>query len=250
MSSCLVVDVGNTSTTLGVSRRGRIGSVQRLEGKAHTRASVDEALQRALGKHTVEGCALCSVVPASNVRWLRALKRATGTAPVLIHHKLNLGVKVRYARPQGIGADRLANASAAIEQFGAPAIVADFGTALTFDVISAAGEYIGGAIAPGLPVMTDYLAEKTALLPHIKLSGRPPAVGRSTVGAMRIGANVGYRGMVREIVTHLSEGLGDKKVSLCATGGYAKWALQGFDMPFVIEPNLTLSGVARIWSLN
>jgi type III pantothenate kinase len=205
---------------------------------------------QARGAHEVHGAAICSVVPRANARWIRALAKVTDQPPLLIDHKLELGVRIRYARPQDIGPDRLANASEAVARFGAPVIVADFGTALTFDVVSKDSEYIGGAIAPGLPLMTDYLADKTALLPHIQLSGRPPAIGRSTLGAMRIGANVGYRGIVREIVQHLMKGLGVTRMPLCATGGYAKWALQGLDMPFSIAPNLTLAGVARIWALN
>jgi type III pantothenate kinase len=105
-------------------------------------------------------------------------------------------------------------------------------------------------IAPGLPLMTDYLAERTALLPHIRLRGAVGAIGRSTRGAMRIGAQVGYRGMVREITAHVVRGLGERRVALCATGGYAEWALAGSDMGFVVDPLLTLKGLAYIFELN
>lgn len=248
--SCLVVDIGNTSTTIGLASLRQVSRVHRLEGGEHRAGDILAILERVLEHRVVEGCALCSVVPDVNARWLRILKRVTGHTPLLVRNTLDLGVVINYPRPHTIGADRLANASATVARFGAPAIVADFGTALTFDVLSADAEYVGGAIAPGLPVMTDYLAEKTALLPHIELTGRPPAIGRSTVGAMRIGANVGYRGIVREIVDHLKAGLGVRTIQLVATGGYARWALQGLDIPFRIEPNLTLEGVARIWRLN
>ncbi len=129
-------------------------------------------------------------------------------------------------------------------------IVADFGTALTFDIVQRGDTYTGGVIAPGLPLMTDYLAERTALLPHIRLGGRHGKVGRSTEGAMRIGAHVGYRGMVREIVTYLEEQLAMPDAKLCATGGFARWALSGLDLPFEFEPNLTLYGLACIFELN
>jgi type III pantothenate kinase len=144
----------------------------------------------------------------------------------------------------------LANASAAEARYGAPVIVADFGTALTFDVVSAEGAYVGGAIAPGLPLMVDYLAEKTALLPRIRLTGRCAGVGRSTPGAMRIGARIGYRGIVREIVGYLTDSMGGKKPRLCATGGYARWALAGLDLPFEFDRNLTFHGLIRIYGLN
>jgi len=159
-------------------------------------------------------------------------------------------VRIRYPEPATIGPDRLANACAALHQYGAPAIVADFGTALTFDVISGDGAYVGGAIAPGLPLMTDYLHEKTALLPRIRVRGPYGPIGKSTVGAMRIGAKVGYRGIVREIVTYLRQGLASPDVKLCATGGFARWTLAGLDMPFVFDPDLTLHGLLRIYRLN
>jgi len=170
--------------------------------------------------------------------------------PLLVHHRLRLGVGVDYPKPSTIGADRLANACAACDLFGSPVIVADFGTAVTFDVIARGGTYVGGVIAPGLSMMTDYLAEKTALLPRVKLRGRCPGVGRSTAGAMRIGARVGYRGMVVEIVKHVKEAMGETDVALCATGGFARWALQGSDMPFHFRPDLTLYGLGRIYELN
>jgi type III pantothenate kinase len=129
-------------------------------------------------------------------------------------------------------------------------IVADFGTALTFDIVSAAGAYIGGVIAPGLPLMADYFSERTALLPHIDLRGRIGRVGRSTEDAMRIGARIGYRGMVRETVAYLRRDAREANAALCATGGYAKWVLKGTGMPFTIDPNLTLKGLGAIWALN
>jgi type III pantothenate kinase len=167
-----------------------------------------------------------------------------------VNHRLRLGVTIAYPHPATIGADRLANASAAAAFYGVPVIVADFGTALTFDIVSRRGAYIGGVIAPGLPLMTDYLAERTALLPHIALEGRLQRIGRSTVAAMRIGALVGYRGMVREIVAHIQRGMSERQVTLVATGGYAARALRGIGFPITIDPDLTLKGLIHIRSLN
>ena len=161
-----------------------------------------------------------------------------------------LGITIDYPKPATIGADRIANACGAVVRYGAPAIVADFGTALTFDVISRSHTYIGGVIVPGLPFMTDYLAEKTALLPRVKLHGVRGAVGRSTVSAMRIGAKVGYRGMVREIVGSIRKQIGPGGVSLVATGGQARWALADSDMPFKFAPDLTLFGLNVVYGLN
>ena len=149
-----------------------------------------------------------------------------------------------------IGADRLANSAGAVARYGAPVIVADFGTGLNFDIVNAKKAYIGGVIAPGLPLMTDYLAERAALLPQIKLRGRIGVVGRSTAGAMRIGAKIGYRGMVREITNHLLQQPELRGATLCATGGFSEWALDGLDMPFHVDKDLTLFGLLKIWDHN
>ena len=251
MSSIAVVDIGNTSVTVGVARAGRVIHVARLPGKLMAASSIRSVIRAAVGLRGADGSCLCSVVPRATRVWAAQLTRVVGSAPLVVTHRLKLGVGVKYAHPATIGADRLANACGATARYGYPVIVADFGTALTFDVVDANGMYIGGVISPGLPFVTEYLAEKTALLPRIKLTGVCSRVGRSTAGAMRIGAKVGYRGMVREITTYLVEGLGGGgEVKLCATGGFAEWALEGLDMPYEIAPDLTLYGLSRIYDLN
>ena len=251
MRSVLLVDIGNTNTCLAVARSGRLGREVRLPGgAAASKAEVRRAVASILGSRSLEGSVLCSVVPKATPRWRSALRSAIGVDPIVVTHRSELGVAVDYPRPATIGADRLANACSAVARYGAPAIVADFGTALTFDVISRQASYVGGVVAPGLPLMTDYLAERTALLPSIRLPGRYGPVGRSTAGAMRLGAKVGYRGMVREIVVYLRQSLQIEDAALCATGGFARWALEGLDLPFVFDPQLTLHGLYRIYELN
>ena len=251
MSQAVVVDIGNTRTSFALTRGSRIERVHHVSGDASTkRVTLDRTLTEVASGRKLEGSVLCSVVPEATAIWTAALEHLTGCPPVQVSHKIRLGIKVRYPDPASIGGDRLANACAAAYRYGTPVIVADFGTALTFDVISEDGAYIGGVIAPGLPLMTDYLAEKTALLPKIALRGSPGKIGRTTVSAMRIGAAVGYRGMVREIVEHLKEGMGVDNVALRATGGYAKWALRDSNMQFTFDPNITLYGLTRIYQLN
>lgn len=247
---CVAVDIGNTSTTVALVRDGHVGRLHRVSSRRFDPAAAHLAVRRAVARQAPDGAILASVVPALNARWRRVLATELGVPPLLLSHRLELGVRVSYPRPATIGADRLANAAGALSRYGCPVVVADFGTALTFDVVSPEGAYIGGIIAPGLPLMTDYLAERTALLPAIKLSGSVGVVGRSTAGAMRIGARVGYRGMVREIVAHLQEGLAWKTVHLSATGGYARWALGAAGLPFTFDPDLTLFGLSRIFALN
>lgn len=247
---CLVIDIGNTSTAIGLARNGVISRVSHVQGGLRDRTAIRHIIDGVRGRDPVEGSVLASVVPESNRVWIRELREQLGRSPIVVSNRVKLDVAIDYPRPNTIGADRLANAGGAMARYGAPVIVADFGTALTFDVVSRDGRYIGGVIAPGLPLMTDYLAEKTALLPHIRLRGVCPAIGKSTEGAMRIGAKMGYRGMVREIIGHLESTLRLRGVRLCATGGYARWALEGLDLPFTIDPDLTLFGLSRIFELN
>lgn len=235
----LVVDVGNTSASLARAGVGHLSDVQRTP-------SVDPALTL----HAVPARAvIASVKPDVNDRW-EALLREQGVADILwVDHTVNLGIPVSYPEPETIGADRLANACEAAARYGVPSVVCDFGTALTFDILRRPGGYVGGIICPGLPLMFDYLAEKTALLPHVTPSVATGIIGRSTVEAMQIGAHWGYLGMVREIVGRLRKELG-AEVPVCATGGYAAWVFEGWDGTIPVDPHLTLKGLARIGQLN
>jgi len=198
----------------------------------------------------VHGAVCGSVVPARTADWLAGLREISESRPIEVTHRLKLGIRIAYPRPGTIGADRLANACGAAARYGTPVIVADFGTALTFDVLAGGGVYAGGIIAPGLPLMTDYLAERTALLPRLRLRKVQRRVGKSTVEAMCIGARFGYRGMVREVIETLSAEPGLAGAALCATGGFARWVLEDLDLPFAFDPNLTLFGLGRIFELN
>lgn len=251
MSRCVVIDVGNTSTGLALYAHGRLSRVTHLRGGVSaSREKAAEALRATVGRGKLpDGAILGSVVPRDVPAWTRILRAALGDAPLIVSSRLRLPVKLDYPHPGRIGADRIANASGGFVRYGAPLIVADFGTALTFDAIDARGAYIGGVIAPGLAFMTEYLHEKTALLPRIALQGPCPPVGRSTRGAMKIGAEVGYRGIVRETVAHLKKTLGPE-ATLCATGGFARWALRGLDIPCILDPNLTLYGLGLIFENN
>jgi type III pantothenate kinase len=248
--SCLAIDIGNTSTTLGLMSERRAMHVDRHPSSCDVGATIERTIRKVVGKRDVEGVVLCSVVPSATKRWRKTLRKVLGKTPLEVKHDLALNIAIDYPRPETIGADRIANACGAVAQYGAPVIVADFGTALTFDIVSGAGAYIGGVIAPGLHLMADYFAEKTALLPHIDIRGRVGRIGRSTKGAMRIGARVGYRGMVREIVDHLRQDAREANAVLCATGGHAEWVLKDVRMPCKIDPNLTLVGLRVIWEMN
>ena len=246
---CLVVDVGNTSTAVGVWTGRRVLRVAHCDGGFAEAAAVAEELAASSG---VAALGYVSVVPRVDAKW-RALARRHGWS----FHQVSFRdfplatsgsslLRLDYPHPETIGADRLADAAGAVARYGAPVLVMDFGTALTAAVVTAPGVWRGGVIAPGFPLMRDYLFERTAKLPRMELGrGRAPKIGRSTEEAMRFGALVGYRGMVREIVTELRRNF-DIDFRLVATGGFARWALRDALMDFVIDPDLTLFGTGLI----
>lgn len=239
LAPVLLIDIGNTSTTLATVSGGRIRQVQR-------RPSDTPGFE--LSKIPAYAV-LASVKPDVTSDW-ETLLRCNGISQIhRVTHRSRLGIPVSYPRPRKIGADRLANACAAAARFKPPVVVCDFGTALTFDVVTAQDGYAGGIICPGLPLMFDYLAEKTALLPHIKPTRTDQVIGRSTTQAMRSGARLGYRGMVREVLAALRKELGVRTLRAVATGGFADWVFDGWDLQVPVDPQLTLKGLARIAEL-
>lgn len=239
-----VIDVGNTSTAVGLWSNGRVSCVSHIDGDMMEAIAVAEGIM----SRGVDGIAYLSVVPAADIRWRSLAKRLS-----LPFHQVScadfvssdLGLSLDYPKPETIGADRLADAVAATNRYGAPVLVCDFGTAFTAAVVTSDRVWRGGVIAPGFPLMRDYFFERTAKLPRMKIGGKCPKIGRSTEEAMRFGAFVGYRGMVREIVTELS-GNFKSEFKLVATGGFAKWVLRGIGMPFRIDPVLTLHGAGLV----
>jgi len=242
----LVIDVGNTSTGIGLFSDGEVVNASHIKGGIRMNPALCVEALRKAAADGIDGAVLGSVVPQINQRWQNLIQRDFGIETLTVNASLPMNITIDYPKPERIGADRLADACGGVERYGAPLVVADFGTALTFDVIMPDKRYVGGVIAPGLPLMTDYLCERTALLPYVDLEGECPQVGRSTEEAMRIGAEVGYRGIVREIMTYLRNSM-QVEFKLVATGGYAAWALRGMDMEFVIDEELTLFGLGCIF---
>jgi len=275
----VVVDVGNTSTAVGLWSDGRVSHVAHCDGgfpeaSAHVcslvgRYSNSKTLKQA-STQTIS-LAYVSVVPKADHAW-RAFAKAHALAfrqvtyrnfasvsrgknearnswlAASTKHGARATIFIDYPKPETIGADRLADAAGAVSRYGAPVLVMDFGTALTAAVVTADCVWRGGVIAPGFPLMRDYLFERTAKLPRMKIgSGRAPKIGRSTEEAMRFGALVGYRGMVREIVSELKKNF-NADFRLVATGGFAKWVLKDLDLPFTVDPTLTLYGAGLVAS--
>lgn len=235
----LVIDIGNTSTSLAVYNDGQLTDVQ------HTSSESPAVELQTIPERAV----IASVKPGVNALWKQFLEQRGVTDILMVTHQLDLGISITYPKPDKIGADRLANACEAAASCGAPAVVCDFGTALTFDIVSKDKGYVGGIICPGLPLMFDYLAEKTEQLPHVTPVVSDAIIGKSTEQAMQIGAHFGYQGMVRELLSRLRAELGPD-THVCATGGFAAMVFQGLEEPIPVDPLLTLKGIGRIGQLN
>lgn len=244
-SDYLLIDVSNSYAKIAFGSRQRVFNPARVP----TQELSSEVLAQFLKLREVTKVVVSSVVPAKNSAISNG---AANTAPLLwVDWKLNLGMTLDYPNPRSIGADRLANAAAVVQLYGSPAIVLDFGTALTFDVVCGGGRYVGGVIAPGLEAMTNFLYQRTALLPKLSLKQPSHAVGKSTIEAMRSGAVFGYRGLVREILARVkAEQFPRKKVAVVATGGYAKLIANQVPEIAIVHPHLTLEGLRIAGNLN
>lgn len=234
----LLIDCGNTNTEFAIATAKR---VRRVVSVPTAQLS---GIPRSVRGYTA--AVLSSVVPAAT----RKLQRWISMEPIIVNAGANLGIGVRYPHPKQIGADRLANAVGVVRLYGAPAVMVDFGTAVTFDVINKAGEYVGGVIAPGISAMTDYLHEHTALLPHITPREPRSVIGKSTVDAMEVGTVVGYRGLVKEILAALRRQPGFRNAMVVATGGYGDLIARRVPGIRHVNPLLTLEGLRFIYLRN
>jgi type III pantothenate kinase len=244
-SDYLLIDVSNSYAKIAFASKQRVSAPVRIATGELSTSVVAAFLRRGHVRKVV----VSSVVPEKDPAIFKAVHNE---AKVLwLDWKMNLGVAIDYPKPQSIGADRLANAAAVAELYGYPAIVVDFGTAVTFDVVSERRAYIGGVIAPGLEAMTTFLYQRTALLPKLSLQEPKRAVGRSTIEAMRSGAVFGYRGLVREILGQIkTEQFPRRKVVVVATGGYARLIVEGLPDIDAVHQRLTLEGLRIVANLN
>lgn len=236
----LLIDVSNSFTKLAFASRSRIEPAWKISTPSLNARRVASMLRRRDARTVV----VSSVVPNKN----REIKRAArGRRIIWLTAKTHLNVRIDYPKPRSIGADRLANAVAVAELYGSPAIVIDFGTAVTFDIVAPGNTYIGGVIAPGLEAMTNFLYQRTALLPQISLREPRSAIGKSTNQAMLAGAIFGYRGLVREILQRIiAEKSWSGQVRIVATGGYAKLIAHKLPEVDIVHENLTLEGLRLV----
>ena len=244
MTDYLLVDISNSYTKLAFASTMRVLAPKRIATNKLSSGVVTGLLRRKKVRRVV----VSSVVPEKDSAILKAARKVE---VLWLNSTLKLGVGIDYPKPKSIGADRLANAVAVTELYGFPAIVVDFGTAVTFDIISGRRKYIGGVIAPGLEAVTGFLYRRTALLPKISLKEPRRAIGKSTIEAMRSGAVIGYRGLVREILARIkADQFPRKKVHVVATGGYARLISGQLPEIGAIRPHLTLEGLRIVANLN
>jgi type III pantothenate kinase len=238
--SWLLIDNSNTRTKFA------LGSAEHLlpwRGVLATRDLSSDTLERLLDGVSFQAVIIGSVVPAKAGILQEFFQ---DREPVhFLDFTSPIGMGIDYPEPSQIGADRLANAAGVLSRHGVPAIIIDFGTAVTFDVISSAPAYCGGVIAPGLGAMSDYLARKTALLPKIELEEPLSVIGKSTIHAMQVGAVIGYRGLVKEILSQLCKEL-DGTPHIIATGGDAALIAQGVPEIHAVDPDITLDGLRQV----
>jgi len=238
----LLIDNSNSRTKFAVGDAG--GLIEDWKGILNTPEISDASLEALLRKAEFDAVVLASVVP-EKARVIEAYFNSRRIPLHQISHESPLGMDIDYPRPEQIGADRLANAVGVVARHGAPAIVIDFGTAVTFDAISAAPAYCGGVIAPGLGAMSGYLTQRTALLPEVDLAEPVSAIGKSTAEAMRVGTVIGYRGLIRGILEALLEEM-EGNPHIIATGGDAELITDVMEEIACCDPAITLDGIRRI----
>jgi type III pantothenate kinase len=248
----LVIDIGNSNTSLGVFDGDNLAAHWRLTTvRART---VDEwgVLARDLFALTgwdfkaIDAIAVASVVPPLNFTLKRMAEVYFSLTPLFIDHATDTGLRILYQPAADVGADRIVDAVAAIHKYGAPCIVVDFGTATTFDAINSAGEYLGGVITPGITISADALFERAAKLPRVEIKRPQKIVGSSTVEAMQSGLYHGYVGLVDGILRKMIDELGGG-VHVVATGGLASLIATGSEFIEDVDETLTLEGLRLIY---
>ncbi len=252
----LAIDIGNTNVHLGLWQ----GNSWRLSWRARTVENkmpdeyavlVRNFLDTAdVGYGAITGVIVSSVVPPLTLAFRELAKRYLHQEPLIVSHTTHTGVKVAIDQPEQAGADRIVNAAAVVALYTYPAIVIDFGTATTFDVVSADGAYIGGAIAPGINLAHDALVNRAARLHKVDLIPPPDAVGKNTIHAMQSGIFWGYVGLIEGLVKRLKESLADEQTTVIATGGLSVIFNEHTTVIDTIAPELTLDGLRVIYELN
>jgi len=251
----LLMNINNTNTMLGLYQNEEWIANWRI---ASDRAKLPDEYAMLLKSlfdfeglywENISGVALASVVPPLTTSFVEMCQRFLNHDPLVVTHDIKTGVKVLTDYPAEVGADRILNALATHRLHGSPAIVVDFGTATTFDAVSAEGDYLGGAIAPGLGIAAEALFSRTANLPRIELVAPPKAIGRNTIRCMQSGLVLGYIGLIEGLVTRIRAELGGQ-AKVIGTGGLAPLLAKETNIIETVDQMLTLEGLRLMYELN
>jgi type III pantothenate kinase len=246
----LAVDVGNTQTALGLYDGERL--LDHWRAATEARRTGDELgimLGGFLDLGAVEGICLSSSVPALTSAYEEVAERWARVPILVVGPGVRTGIEIRYDDPREVGPDRIVNAVAASAKYGAPCIVVDFGTSTNFDVVSAAGEFVGGVLAPGIEISMDALFQRAARLPKVDFSDPPAVIGKTTVSALQSGLVYGFAGQVDGIVQAIRGELG-AEAPVVATGGLADLIAPHARTVGKVDPYLTLDGLRIVWERN
>lgn len=250
----LVIDVGNTNTVLALLEGEVVHTTWRVSSAFSTTDEVGLQLTQLLalkGHHAdqVTGVIISCVVPEVLYALEKASRRYLDCEPLIVGRGIKTGMRVRTDNPREVGSDRIVNSVAAVERWGAPLVVVDFGTATTFDCVNSDGDYVGGAIAPGLQISTEALFQRTSKLPQISIRKPERVIGTNTTAAMQSGVFWGYVGLVERLVRGCRNELGGQ-ATVVATGGLSNLVGRACEEVEHIEPNLTLQGLRLLYERN
>lgn len=253
--SLFCVDIGNTNIVMGLYEGEELLTHWRIATDSQRMADeygmlILDLLERSgQDPTTIQGVIITSVVPPLTSIFEKLSLRYLHQAPLVVDAEVHTGVRILLDNPMEVGSDRVVNVVAAYQRYGGPACVVDLGTGTTFDLISKEGDYVGGAIAPGIGIAAEALAQRTAKLPRIELLRPPSPIGKNTVHAMQSGLLFGYVGLVEGLVARFRAELGPE-MKVIATGGLASLIAAETDVIDAVDPWLTLEGLRLIWEMN
>jgi len=251
----LAVDIGNTNIKLGIFEGDKLKATWNLATDTHTTPDEYGAVllnlmeRKEILPSTVAAVVLCGVVPPLLHTFMQLCKKYLNTKPLVVEAGVKTGMRICLDNPREVGPDRVVGAVAAQNLYGKPLIVIDLGTATTFDVVSKEGDYLGGAIAPGIAIASEALFARTAVLPRIELIRPRHVIGRNTISAMQSGIIFGYIDLIEGMIRRIEQELGSK-MKVVATGGQAYPFAEEITAIDVVNPNLTLIGLRLVYEMN
>ena len=253
----LLLDIGNTNIKIGVLENGKIVTTWRIASDHNKTADefgmvfMDLMSSKGYTFDMVDGIIISSVAPALNYTIEHMCGYYTHKKPIMVNSSINLGIKIKYTVPEELGADRIVNAVGAYYEYGGPCVTVDFGSATSFGFIDGEGNFIGGAIAPGIKSSAEALTNTAAKLPRIELVRPKSIIGKTTVQNMQAGIIYGFQGLVDGIITEMIAESGLKNVKVVATGGMSELVSGGNRVKFdIVDRALSLKGLKRIYELN